>query len=357
MAVLEYKCPNCGGSVNFDSGLQQMKCPYCDSAFDIEALKSYNEDINAEAEQEIEWAEHKDIAWGEGEQEKMRLYLCNSCAGEIVADDVTMASNCPFCGSSVILKGQLADCTRPDCIIPFKLNKKDAIAALAQHVKGKRLLPRCFKSSKKLNEVTGIYVPFWLFDAEVYASARYQATTVRFWSDSQFNYTETSYFHVTRQGDMAFDNVPVNASSKMPSDMMESLEPFDAKDIVDFETAYLAGYLADKFEFCAEHSISRAKERIKSSTEAAFDDTVTGYASVTPQYCNVSLKNSSVKYVLLPVWVLKVDWREKSYLFAMNGQSGKFVGNLPVDWGIFWLWFAVLAGIITVLSLFVISLL
>ncbi|MCL1844189.1 MAG: hypothetical protein FWF79_10295 [Defluviitaleaceae bacterium] len=345
MALKEYKCPNCDGAVTFDANTQQMKCPYCDSEFDVAALQSLQETIACEKD-EVEWASHDDAEWSEGEQEGMRVYSCNTCAGEIITEESTAASSCPYCGNPVIMKGQLSGCAKPDLIIPFQTDKKAATESLLKHVSGKRLLPKCFKSSKRINEIKGMYVPFWLFDADVDANMRFRATTVRKWSDSRFHYTETRTFSVIRQGAMAFDSVPVDASAKMPDDLMESIEPFDAKKAVEFQTAYLAGYLADKFDFCEKHCIERANERIRASTEEAFRRTVTGYTKVTPEYRGVYLRKSVVKYALLPVWVLSTTWRDKTYIFAMNGQTGKFVGDLPTDWGIFWKWFGILTVII-----------
>jgi DNA-directed RNA polymerase subunit RPC12/RpoP len=343
MALKQYKCPNCDGGVNFDPGTQEMKCPFCDSTFDVEALKSYDEDCASDAPDEIEWAAHEDTLWQEGEQEGLRTYLCNSCAGEVIGDAVTAAASCPYCGSPVVMTGQLSGALRPDCIIPFQLDKKAAKEALVRHLSDKKLLPRCFKSTKTLDEIKGIYVPFWLFDADIEGNMRYRTTTVRRWSDSRYNYIQTRHFSVTRRGPMAFDNVPVDASAKMPDDLMESIEPFDAKAAQDFQTAFLSGYLADKFDFDSALCKERANQRIKQSANDAFRQTVTGYTTVMPEYSGVYLKKSSVKYALLPVWTITATWRGKSYLFAMNGQTGKFVGDLPTDWGIFWRWFAILA--------------
>ncbi|MCL2223992.1 MAG: hypothetical protein FWB96_03380 [Defluviitaleaceae bacterium] len=346
MELIKYKCPNCDGGVEFDTGTQMMKCPFCDSEFDVEALKSMDDGIETE-QQDVEWATHDDTEWTAGEQEGMRVYLCNTCAGEIIADESTAATSCPYCTNPVIMKGQLSGSARPDLIIPFKLDKNAAMEALSNHLKGKKLLPKCFKSTKRLNEIKGLYVPFWLFDADVDANMRYRTTSVRTWSDTRFIYTETRHFNVLRQGALAFDKVPVDASAKMPADLMESIEPFDISAAMDFQTAYLSGYLADKFDFCEKHCIDRANERIRASTEDAFRKTVTGYSTVTPQYRGVYLRKSVVKYALLPVWVLSTTWRDQTYLFAMNGQTGKFVGDLPTDWGIFWKWFAILTVIIT----------
>jgi len=343
MALKEFKCLNCSGAINFDTTSQQMKCPYCDSEFEIEALQDYDDALKDSADAEIEWSDHEDTPWQEGEEEGMRVYSCNTCAGEIIADASTAATNCPFCANPVVMKGQLSGALRPDCLIPFKLDKKAAKESLAAHLSGKKLLPKCFKSTKTLDEISGVYVPFWLFDADITANMRYRTTTVRMWSDSRFNYREIRHFHVIRQGELAFDNVPVDASAKMPNDLMESIEPFDTSAAVDFSTAYLAGYLADKFDFCSKQCIDRANERIRQSAQDAFASTVQGYTTVTPEYRGVYLNKSSVKYALLPVWVMTATWRGKQFLFAMNGQTGKFVGDLPTDWGIFWRWFAILA--------------
>lgn len=345
MALMEYKCPNCDGAVNFDASIQQMKCPFCDSEFCPEALRE-RDDALKDDPPEVEWASRDDLEWAAGEQEGMRLYSCNSCAGEIITEESTAATSCPYCGNPVIMKGQLSGSAKPDLIIPFKLDKNAAIEALKNHLSGKKLLPKCFKSNKRLNEIKGVYVPFWLFDADVDANMRYKATTVRTWSDARFIYTETSTFNVVRQGELAFDKVPVDASASIPAELMESIEPFDIADAMDFQTAFLAGYFADKFDFCEKHCIERANERIRASTEDAFRRTVTGYSSVIPEYCGVYLRKSVVKYALLPVWLLNTTWREKNYLFAMNGQTGKFVGDLPTDWGIFWKWFGILTVII-----------
>jgi hypothetical protein len=144
---------------------------------------------------------------------------------------------------------------------------------------------------------------------------------------------------VTRQGDVAFDLVPVDGSSKMPDELMESVEPFDYTGVTGFQTAYLAGYLADKYDVDAKTSITRANERIKSSTESLFANSVKGFTTVVPQSSQIRLKDGGARYALLPVWLLNTMWQNKQYTFAMNGQTGKLVGDLPMDKGACWRWF------------------
>ena len=329
--IREYKCPCCGGAIEFDSSSQKMKCPYCDTEFDVETLKDYDAELSKEKPDDMPWETSAGKEWAEGETEGLRTYICKSCGGEIVGDENTAATACPFCGNPVVMTGNLSGDLKPDYIIPFKLDKKAAKEGLMKHLSGKRLLPKIFKSQNHIDEVKGVYVPFWLFDTDVDADIRYRATTVRTWSDSDYDYTETSFYSVFRGGNIGFERVPVDGSSKMADDLMESVEPFDFKNAVDFQTAYLSGYLADKYDVTADQSVDRANDRVKHSTEAAFASTVTGYTTVNPENSSVRFSNGTAKYALYPVWILNTTWNGEKYTFAMNGQTGKFVGNLPVD--------------------------
>lgn len=347
MAVLqEYKCPCCGGAIAFDSTLQKMKCPYCDTEFEMETLKGYDSELKNEVPDDMSWDMSGGAEWQEGEAEGLRSYVCKSCGGEIVGDENTAASACPFCGNPVVMMQQFAGVLKPDYVIPFKLDKKAAKEALQKHYGGKRLLPKVFKDQNHIDEVKGVYVPFWMFDADADANIRYKATRARFWSDSNYDYTETSFFSVARGGTIGFEHVPVDGSSKMPDDLMESIEPFDFSEAVDFQTAYLAGYMADKYDVDAEHSIDRANERIKQSTADAFAATVEGYDSVIPEATGIRLHNGKAKYALCPVWILNTKWNGKKYTFAMNGQTGKLVGDLPLDKSAYKKWLFGLTGIV-----------
>ncbi len=347
MAVLqEYKCPCCGGAIAFDAQIQKMKCPFCDTEFEMETLVSYDEALKNEPQSDMTWQTNPGAEWQQGEEEGLRVYVCQSCGGEVVGDETTAATSCPYCDNPVVMMGQFSGALKPDYVIPFKLDKAAAMDALKKHYSGKRLLPKIFKDENHIDEVKGIYVPFWLFDTDADAHVRYKASRVRAWSDSQYNYTETSFFAVTRAGSIGFERVPVDGSSKMDDTLMEAIEPFDFSQAVDFQTAYLAGYLADKYDVDAEQSIGRANDRIRQSTEQAFASTVEGYTSVIPEATNIALSNGSAKYALYPVWILNTSWNGQKYTFAMNGQTGKFVGDLPLDKKAYRKWLFSLTGII-----------
>lgn len=348
--LLEYKCPNCGGALSFDSEIQKMNCPYCDSEFVVDALRELDEVLQHPAEDQMNWDSQTESQWQEGEQESLCSYICQSCGGEIICDENTAATSCPFCDNPVVMSGRLSGSLRPDLVIPFQLDKKAAKQALSKHISKKPLLPKIFKNENHIEEIKGVYVPFWLFDADADGDAHYRATKVHTWSDSRYYYTRTTHYSVHRAGTLGFSAVPVDGSTKMPNDLMESIEPFDVSKAVDFQTAYLAGYLADKYDVSSDTSIQRANERIKTSTCQALRQTVVGYASVNPVNQAVNLKNNKVRYALFPVWLLNTRYKNKNYQFAMNGQTGKFVGNLPIDWGRFFGIWGGIAGVVGFLT-------
>ncbi len=327
----EYKCPCCGGAIAFDTSLQKMKCPYCDTEFEMETLSGYDEVLQNDKADEMEWDSMGGGEWANGETDGLASYVCKSCGGEIVGDENMAATTCPFCSNPVVMMGKFSGALKPDLVIPFKLDKKAAKESLNKHLTGKRLLPKVFKDQNHIDEIKGVYIPFWLFDADVDANVRYRATKVRKYSDDKYEYTETEHFSVLRGGAVGFENVPVDGSSKTDDALMESLEPFDNSQAVDFQTAYLAGYLADKYDVDAETSKERANARVKKSTEDAFAASVEGYTSFTTESSNVTLTHGRAKYALYPVWLLNTTWNGQKFTFAMNGQTGKFVGDLPVD--------------------------
>ena len=346
MAVLqEFKCPCCDGAIEFDTSSQKMKCPYCDTEFEVETLMSYGKDLSEQKDGNMDWEDAPGEQWQVDETTGLRTYVCESCGGEIVGDENMAATSCPFCDNPVVMKGQFAGDLKPDLVIPFKLDKKAAKKALQKHYAGKRLLPKVFKNENHLDEVKGIYVPFWLFEADVEADIHYKATRIRTWSDSRYNYTETQHYHVSRGGSIGFQAVPVDGSSKMADDLMESIEPFNLAEAVDFNAAYLAGYLADRYDVDAQQSIQRANERIQKSTADAFAATATGYSTVLPVRSGIQLQNGRAKYALYPVWLLNTTWNGKKYTLAMNGQTGKMVGDLPMDKGAYNRWLFGLTGI------------
>lgn len=338
MSVLsEHKCPNCGGAVEFDASSQNLRCPYCDAEFDIEALRLDEEESADVHEDNFNWNAEEQPPWPDEETEGLAVYCCSSCGGEIVADENTGATSCPYCDNPVILSGRFSGALKPDLVIPFKLDKKAATETLKTFISSKKLVPAVFKDQNHIEEIKGIYVPYWLFSGTAVADAKFDARRIRHWSDSNYRYEQTDYYSCSRSGTMNFSDVPVDGSTKMDDALMESIEPFDVSQSVEFNNAYLAGYLADKYDVDLQSSIPRANERVKESVVEGLCRTVrSDYTTVSRREAHLDIADGRYKYALYPVWLLNTVWNGKKYTFAMNGQTGKFVGDLPLDKKAFW---------------------
>ena len=214
-------------------------------------------------------------------------------------------------------------------------DKKQAKEAYRKHLEGKKFLPGVFKQQNHIDEIKGVYVPFWIFDLKAKADFSYHAEKTRVWVSNDIEYTEHENFEVKRAGTVEFEKVPADGSKKMDDTLMESVEPYDFKEAVPFRMAYMAGYLADRYDVPKEECIGRAKKRIRRSTEREFRNTVKGYHVIDQEKANMEIKDQA-KYALYPVWILNTTWKDKKYIFAMNGQTGKIVGDLPADNGAFW---------------------
>jgi DNA-directed RNA polymerase subunit RPC12/RpoP len=350
--VLYYRCPNCGGEIAFDSKLQKMKCGYCGNSFSVDDLEAYAFSLQQQEDQHWEpyTCNSGNGDWRPEEAESLGVYHCSYCGGEIIHEKTTAATSCPYCSNPVVFSDQVSGILRPDYVIPFQLDKEAAKAALQKHLKGKLLLPKQFKSEHILDSIQGVYLPYWLFDCDSDAAIRYRATRVRHWSDARYRYTKTDHFLLLRDGRLHFDRVPVDGSKRMDNAYTEAIEPFDYRQMTDFKTAYLAGYLADRYDVRAEEAIPRANERIRNSTMAAFASTVKGYTTAKPEQVTLQYQNQQTRYALLPVWMLHTTYRGKKYVFAMNGQTGKFIGELPMSAPKFWLCFLAVAVIATPIS-------
>lgn len=371
--VTNYQCPACTGPLHYSAKSGKLACDYCGSSFDvaeIEALYARKEaeaaaakqaaDAKAEAAQAAK-AEAAEAAaasggwdtsdlsrdWG-AEADGLRVYSCPSCGAELICDQSTAATACPYCGNPAIVPGQFSGALRPDYILPFRLSKDDAVQALRAHYKGKPFLPRSFTSANHIEQIQGVYVPFWLFDGGAEGAASYRASNTNVFETGDYEITETRHYHVVRAGSLAFEKIPVDASSKMPDDHMDSIEPFDYAQLRPFSTAYLPGYLADKYDVTIDDSRDRADTRCRETLAQALRDTVTGYGACVTEREDIALRRGKVHYALLPVWMLSTKWRGQDFLFAMNGQTGKLVGDLPTDRGRFWGMFAAIAVPLTV---------
>lgn len=352
MSIQEYECPACGGVMEFDAPSQKLKCLYCDTAISVDEYhkivskkESAKENQNTKKEESDKLSEEEAINYGFGKDKN--VYICQSCGGEIIADKNQGASNCPFCGNNVTFKEVFTNGRRPDYVIPFQLTKDQAKLKYKEYIKGRRLLPKAFSTENHIDEIKGVYIPYWLFDTNMHVSIDCEATKVRSWSDRDYRYTETSFYDVYREGDVPFKKVPVDGSSKMPDDLTESIEPFDSTGLKEYDEAYFAGYIANQYDVDEKSSRTRARQRMTNSAVNELRNSINGYNSVSIQNQNVQATSERIGYALYPVWLLSTTWNGQNFLFAMNGQTGKFVGDLPVDKGAAIKYFALSSMIFT----------
>lgn len=308
--ITNYQCPACTGPLQFDATSGKLVCEYCGSTYDvaeIEALYAPKEaqaqEAFAEASEQHNTTETDQNTSAEQEisQDGMRTYSCPSCGAELICDETTVATSCPYCNNPTVVPGQLIGTFKPDYVIPFTKDKKAAIATLEQYYKGKFLLPKAFSDHNHIEKIQGIYVPFWLFDTKVNAVCEYSATRIHTRRQGDFDIITTDHFNLYREGNMAFERLPIDASSKMPDDFMDSISPFDYASMKPFSTAYLPGYLAEKYDVDVDSCAPRAEENCTQTAVQALTQTTCTYQGVVCHNKDVNLEHGKVQYAMLPV--------------------------------------------------------
>ena len=366
--VTEFKCPACTAPLHFSEETGRLECDYCGSSFTVAEAEAFSAEKEQQAAEAFEKAAAEARAdagswerpdgqdsWGEA-ADHLKTYRCPSCGAELICDEATAATSCPYCGNNTIIPGQFHGMQKPELVIPFKVGKEEAVKALKAHYKGKPFLPKSFSDEDHIQEIKGIYVPFWLFDGQAEADVRFTATRSSVMVTARERITTTRYFDVRRAGTVKFEKIPVDASRKMPDDYMDSIEPFDYSAMVPFSTAYLPGFFADIPDVSMEECSPRAEVRAADTAVEAMQRQVSGYETCIPVGKDAQLRRGTVRCALLPVWLLSTQWEGKNFLFAMNGQTGRMVSDLPVSRKRYWAWWGGLtAGItaaLTVITVF-----
>ena len=356
--ITNYQCPSCTGPLRYDGNSGKLQCDYCGSSFTPAEIEQLYQGKLDQAEQaavtEMEqttaaddFEEEEFQASGDqwdAQKEGLKIYNCPSCGAQLIFDATTAAGSCPYCGNPSIVPGQFHGMLRPDYIVPFKLSREEAVRSLTNYYRGKKLLPKEFSNANHLEEIKGVYVPFWLFDDVADADATYRATRVFSARQGDEMVTTTEYYDVHRAGTVRFTRIPADGSAKMPDDLMDSIEPFDYSEMKPFSTAYLPGFMADIYDVDDKKSFERAQKRSSTTALEILDSSVSGYSTVTPLNRQVRVHREKTVYALLPVWMLSTRWKGQNFIFAMNGQTGKFVGDLPVSMGKYFAWFAGIAA-------------
>ena len=336
--AMDHKCPNCDAVLKFNPHGQNWKCEYCKSEFNLNELKVE------------EKSEEKVVATKT--EEGLDMYTCNNCGASIIVDPNISTTSCVYCRNTTILKDKLTDEFNLDFIIPFKHTKEDAIEAFKKLGKGRPLMPKEFIIKNNIKEISGIYIPFWLFDFEAAGEVNADCKKITTWRSGNYRYTKTDTYASIRGGNMNFLNIPVDGSKRFPNDIMNSIEPFGYNDLKEFSYSYLSGFLSEKYDLSGEEVINEASMRAKNTFIDEMKRDMRGYDVVVKTSDSINLNNTKKQYVLLPVWMLNVKYKDKIYTLAMNGQTGKMVGNIPISVKkavLIWVMIAVICAIASIL--------
>lgn len=327
--ALDNKCPACSASITYKPQLQKWKCDYCKSEFTLEEMKKYN---NASNDKYNKKEETNSSTKTNKENSKINYieYNCKNCGAKIIADEQTSATFCIYCGNTAILKEKLSGKFAPDMIIPFKKEKKLVIETFKRLNKGRPLMPNFFNDEKNIEKIRGVYIPFWLFDVDIGGELDALSTTSKTWTSGDTVYTKKNTYKIEREGTMMFKKVPVDGSTRFDDDIMNTIEPFNYEELEEYNHAYLSGFLAEKYDVIEDESFKIASERSLNTARQTFkNDMNMNIKTIVKD--TLSAKKKLAKYTLLPVWMINIKYNNKFYTFAMNGQTGELVGNIPVD--------------------------
>ena len=342
--TLENRCPACKASISFDAKSGKWKCEYCGSSFTLEEMQEHSDNASGEKKNQKKEGDSSDHT-------QYVSYHCESCGAEIIADEETAATFCIYCGNTAILQSKLSGKFSPDQMIPFQKEKKEAVDAFKSLAKGRPFVPKDFTHEGNIEKIRGVYIPFWLYDVKVSGDIVMNAETVEKWTVGKTHYTKTNVFKVTRGGDMMFQKVPVDGSSHFDNDIMNSIEPFSNQKLIPYNHAYLSGFYAEKYDEEGDKVFSEASSRTLNTARGVLKDDAVLYVSKTIVADHLAANEEARSYVLLPVWMVNVKYKNKMYIFAMNGETGKFVGNIPLDLGKVFLYTLIIFVIVMAISI------
>lgn len=365
------KCPNCGSNLKFDPDTQKLGCDFCGASFDPSLFEDEvkeltndkpapsvmetqpsgtmpEEDVKTEVSEAIGPSDEaaKAAAAGTSREGEQVEFVCNSCGARVVTDKNTSATFCAFCGSPALVGQRLTNEFKPQYMIPFKVSRQKAENAFLKWAGGGKWTPFGFVSKENVQKLTGLYVPFWLFDIKSHIDIEASAEDVSY----SGSYCTTKYYEVTRQGDVEWKNIPLDGETRIDDKLMEAIEPFDFGKMIPYDYDYIPGFYADRYDQDAQALAKRATERgiagmdqvIKSSIGKKYDR-----HKITKNRSTIT--SMAANYALLPVWFMAYKYHNKMYYFAMNGQTGEVAGQVPVSTvkktGFFFIALAVAAAI------------
>ena len=318
------KCPTCAANIFYQPQVQGLVCRSCGNIYKpstLEKIGSFGFSI------EHDYSSDSDVS---GDDKSRHEIVCNSCGAIMIADENMMSTMCAFCGSPALITRRMTREFKPDYIIPFKIDRQTAENNLKQWIKTRKLNPRGFKSRSRLTKMIPVYVPFWLLDCAVNTDLYGTGTKVSRDSVAKFNVRATAKYYVK--------GVPFDASLKIANKLMEAIEPFDYSEMVKFENRYLQGFYADKYDQTPFEIMDRFIKRLDRISMDLKENIASKYDGFdpSPEKTFTWMSETSIKYCLLPVWFMTVDFDGSNLQFAVNGQTGEASGQAPTNSAVDW---------------------
>ncbi len=330
----EFKCTACGGEQSYDAASGQLKCKFCG------ALRAVPAGAGAVVEHDFA-AGLAAAPRGLDAPSTLRAAKCQECGANVVFPDGQTAARCTFCGSPKVLEqSENAQAIRPESLLPFGIDKKRANESFAKWLAGLWFRPSNLKRLAKVQDLAGVYVPFWTYDAHVDSSWTAEAGYY-YYVDEEFTaqengqtVTKTRQVRHTRWesawGRRAddFDDVLVCASQGLPRELADHFKTFDTQKLVPYSAGFLAGWRAEEYAIDLQGGFSLAQQKMAAAQEQRCAHDVPG-----DTHRNLSIDNSysavTFKHVLLPLWIAAYRYQKKVYRFLVNGQTGEVVGKAP----------------------------
>ena len=301
MAVL---CSNCAGKLIFNPASQKLECANCGAGFRPEDVRDTGTDVHSK---------YYDT----------RVYTCGHCGAEVITSDTESSTFCVYCGNPAIVFSRVSKEYKPDGIIPFKITKQQALDKIRSRFEKNPIVPKEIAGSFKPENMRGIYVPYWVINAD-YQEADWISGTVKRGKSS-----ETRYY--SRAGEVQFKNVPVDGSRILNDDVSLRLEPFYLEDSKEFDEDYLNGFYSNT----SDMDFMDLRESASKRCHRLFADEVV--KSIPKNVNSVRIRDSiywadiqdDPIYMMFPVWFLTFKYNGKPYTVLVNGQTGKVTGTLP----------------------------
>ena len=319
LAAESSKCPSCASNIFYLPEVQGLVCRNCGNIYNastLEKMGSLGYTI------EHDYTGDNDIS---EDDKKRHEIVCDSCGATMIADENMMSTMCAFCGSPALISRRMTREFKPDYIVPFKIDRTTAENNMKQWLKTRKMTPRGFKTKSRLTKMMPVYVPFWLLDCAV--NTDLYGTGKQYTSDLPIKTSVRSKANYYVKG------VPFDASLKIANKLMEAIEPFDYSEMVKFDNRYLQGFYADKYDQRPTEIMDRFIKRLDRISLDLSETIGAKYDEYEPhpEKSFTWMSEVNIKYCLLPVWFMTVEFNGRNYQFAVNGQTGEASGQAPTS--------------------------